>query len=334
MSFDVTIAGSTEFAVSAGDSVLAAALRSGIGFPYDCSSGGCGSCRFELLEGTMEDLWPNAPGLSARERSRKRLLACQCRPTSRSVIRVKTSDEYRTKILPTKQLAVLESVADLTHDLREFTFRTNAAAAFIPGQYALVEIPELDSRRAYSMSNLPNSEGIWQFIVRRVIGGRYTSFLFDSLKLGDAISLDAPYGMAWLRDDSPRDIVCIAGGSGLAPMLSIARARSATLRKTDSRLFFYYGGRTSADLAGESQLRSLDGFDERIFYRAALSSSDPAWSGRTGFIHTAVESDLAADIPSFEYYLAGPPAMAEATQTMLILKHSVPISQIHQDRFF
>lgn len=331
MGVEVRTQDGVSFSVGEGDSILTAALRAGVGFPHECCVGGCGACRFELLAGSVTELWPDAPGLTARDRGRGKKLACQSAPLESCDIKVRTSLEYVPPIRPSRRTVTLEGVMDVTGDLREFTFSGEAAAQFLPGQFALLSVPDVQGTRAYSMSNLPNPEGVWQFIIRRVAQGKATRFLFDEMRPGDTLELDGPYGAAWLREDSPRDIVCIAGGSGLAPVLSIARA--AAVGQPGRSVYFYYGGRGTSDLCGQTQLAQLPGYGERLHYLAAISNPEPQWKGPSGFIHEVVEADLGAKLSQFDFYFAGPPAMVTAVQEMLMVRHCVPHTQIHFDRF-
>jgi toluene monooxygenase electron transfer component len=332
MQFTVKLNGAGSFLADRGDTLLCAAQRANIGFPYDCSSGGCGNCRFELLSGDVEDLWAEAPGLSERDRARNKLLACQCRIKSDVEIRIRTNDEYLPATLPVKANAKVLNVQNLTHDMREITLQTSMPADFKPGQYALLKTGSVGHPRAYSMSNLPNADGIWQFIIRRVPSGEFTNLLFDTIDKTSTLIIDGPYGLAWLREDAPRDIVCISGGSGFAPMLSIARG--ATKSVSSRNINFYFGARTPRDVVDISKIESSLGSSSRFNYRIAVSNPEQGWSGSTGFIHELVEQELTGRMDSFEYYVAGPPPMVEAVQEMLFLRHKVPIQQVHQDRFF
>ncbi|MFM2076753.1 MAG: hypothetical protein RJA49_643, partial [Actinomycetota bacterium] len=209
-----------------GDTLLRAAHRQGVGIPYECNAGGCGSCRIQVVEGDVHDLWPDAPGLSDRDRRTGRLLACQTRAASDLTIRVRASADY-LGIAPVRQWAQVAEIEPVTHDMRRFVLRTSAGAVFRPGQYVSLFLPGVEAPRNYSMSNLENDDGLWEIIVRRVPGGLATTALFEELRVGDPVEIDGPYGLATLRIDAERDIVCVAGGSGLAPMLAIARGASA-----------------------------------------------------------------------------------------------------------
>ena len=324
MSYNVQIEGGEAFAfpLNDEDTLLRAGLRAGAGLPHECSVGGCGACRFDLLEGEMERLWPEAPGLSERDRKRGKYLACQSRPLSDCVIKLRTADEYRPVVPARRRPATLVERRKLTADMAEFTFRTPGAAAFLPGQYALLYPQGVVGARAYSMSNLANADGIWQFVIRRTPNGRGSGALFD-LAVGDTLPLDGPYGHAYWRAESPREIVCIAGGSGLAPMLGIARAA------LPGTVHFFDGARTSADLCGRARLPQAPS----LAYHPVLSTPDATWTGATGFVHPEVVRTLAAPLDQYEYYFAGPPPMIEAVQTLLMVEHRVPYAQIHFDRF-
>ena len=320
------------------DTVLRGALRAGVGFPYECNSGGCGSCKFEIIEGNVENLWPDAPGLTERDRRKGYLLACQCRAVTNLRIKVRTAPEYVPVITPKPIQAKFVSVHEITHDIREFRFVSDAGANFLPGQYAMLAIPGVSNPRAYSMSNLGNEGGEWHFQIRHVANGAATNKLFHHLQVGGEIEIDGPYGLAYLRTDVVRDIVCVAGGSGLAPMVSIARgAAQLGLLKT-RQLHFFYGGRTPRDICGEAFLRDLPGYGERIHFYPVVSlpgdNSDAHWTGETGFVHDLVRRVFEDSLSNFEFYFAGPPPMTQTLQEMLMIGYKVPFEQIHFDRFF
>ena len=314
------------------DSLLRAALRAGVPWPYECSVGGCGSCRFDLLEGEVEDLWPGAPGLGQRERARGRRLACQSRPLTPLRIKARL-DEADPALRPARRMSVrLLQRRALGADMAEFTFESSGPAQFLAGQYALFHWPGVPGPRAYSMSNLPNPSGLWSFIVRRAPHGAGSRALFEGLLAGTQCDMDGPYGHAYYRQEAARDIVCVAGGSGLGPMLSIVRAFVA--RPAGRRLHIYYGVRDQRDLASADDLRALA--DARLADLTVVLSqpaASPAWSGATGFVHEQVERDLGGQARGMEHYLAGPPPMLDAMQDYLLLRAGVPHRQIHFDRF-
>ena len=184
------------------------------------------------------------------------------------------------------------------------------------------------------MSNLSNAEGRLQFLVKRKSGGALSEFLVDRVRVGDLITLSGPYGVAYLRDEIRRDILCVAGGSGLSPMLAIVRGalRSPALRA--SKISLFYGGRTADDIVGLATFGDISPeLGGRFsFHVAASEPKDEAWGGERGFIHDLVERSLDPDLKNFEIYVAGPPAMTKASLEMFA-RHSVPTEQIHYDDF-
>jgi toluene monooxygenase electron transfer component len=332
---EVRIAGGEAYRCAEDDTLLRAALRSGLGMPYECNSGSCGTCKVELVEGRIESLRPDAPGLGERDRAKNRVLACQAQPRADCTIKVRLRAENVPRHRPARFRARLEAVRDLTHDVREFTFAAQGAPGFLPGQYALFYLPGLTAPRTYSMANVDDGSGRWQFIVRRVPGGTGTSTLFHDVGVGSEVEIDGPYGLAYLRTDSPRDIVCIGGGSGLAPVLSIARGAVREPKLDGRNIHVFYGARTSRDLCGETELCALPGYGERLFFHPVLSQSQEpdGWKGAKGFVHELARDFIGERWADFEYYFAGPPPMAEAVQRMLIDKR-VPYPQVHFDSFY
>jgi len=324
------------FSQKPGDTILRAALRAGIGMTYECNSGGCGACKFELISGEIQTLWSNAPGLSDRDRSRGRHLACQCRALDDISIKATISNECTPLLPPTRQQATFLGSKAITHDIREFRFLADEHASFLPGQFALLDIPGVESSRAYSMANTTNNSREWHFQIRKVTNGSGTKILFDELQEGAKINLDGPYGLAHLRPDVERDIVCVAGGSGLAPMISITRGAVESSLLKNRKLYFFYGARTPNDVCGEEMLSNLEGFGDRIIYVPVVSHVEEGveWSGQRGFVHQQLSSILNRELGNFEFYFAGPPPMTQALQELLMLDHKVPFNQIHFDRFF
>ncbi|MEO0316497.1 MAG: hypothetical protein RL404_174 [Pseudomonadota bacterium] len=331
MDYQVEIEGGATFDVDPSeDSLLRAALRAGTGFPHECSVGGCGACRYDLLEGEVEDLWPEAPGLSERDRKRGKRLACQTRPRGDCKVKVRCDPSYVPPIRPERIDCVLTRRRMLTDDMAELSFEATRPVAFLPGQYALLRLPGIQGLRAYSMSNVANGSCTLQFIVRRTAGGAGSRLLVDRMALGSSVTIDGPNGHAYLREQTARPLVCIAGGSGLAPMLSVATRAAALGMSMD----FFFGGRSAGDMCARPLLTLLPGFGSRLRLHEVVSGPDSsAWSGATGWVHEAVERLVNADAREREYYFAGPPAMIEALQEMLMVRLQVPYEQIHFDRF-
>ena len=314
------------------ETLLSAGLRAGIGFPYECCSGICGSCRFEITEGAVRSRWPDAPGLNPRDRRLHRQLACQSRPLTDCIIRLRLDPRYVSAIRPRRMTGVLRSIEPVTPDIRRVTVSTGGAAEFLAGQFVLFHLPDVAGPRAYSMSNTPNREGTWEFYIKQIRGGEFTEALFNDAAAGASLELEGPYGMAYLRPVSDRPVLCVAGGSGISPMLSIARALGRD--RSTPPLYFYIGGRAPGDVFALLPIAEAACGARTFHLCAAVSDAVPAadWNGEIGLIHALVERDLAARLKDFDIYLAGPPPMVKACLAMLS-RHEVAADRVHYDAY-
>jgi len=225
---------------------------------------------------------------------------------------------------------VLAGRRPISADLWELRFLVPHAPPFWPGQYALLYPAGVQGARAYSMSGLDQGDGDWRFIVRLTPGGNGSTTLCRQLQEGEAIDIDGPFGHAYLRS-SERDVVCVAGGSGLGPMLSVARGVLA--ESSARRVHFFLGLRNESELGAADEVRALH--DARLHTTVVLSSphGPEPWAGPTGFVHQALEGALPSPADAFDYYFAGPPPMIEAMQDLLMVRHRVPFEQIRFDRY-
>lgn len=258
-------------------------------------------------------------------------------PLGPATIAVRLEPTRAPPIAPARRAARLVSRRALTHDLWEFELHAEGGAEFLPGQYALLALPGVAGWRAYSMANLANPDGTWQFIVKRKPGGAASQALFDAPRADLPIELDGPFGHAFLAPDAASPVVCIAGGSGLSPMVSILRA---ALRRPDAigrRATLFYGARRPEDIVDLGCFADLGAARASIDYRIVLSAADDIepgiWPGLRGMVHEAVERDDGAIIAAAETFVAGPPPMVEASIAVL-RRGGVPDSRIHFDSFY
>lgn len=320
------------------DTITRSGLKAGLGMPYECNSGGCGTCRFELVEGEVDNLYPEAPVLTERDRKRGRQLACQSRPKGDVTIRQRLEDIYRPLLPPRRQAFEFAGASAVTHDISEFKFHSLQPHAFLPGQYALLYLDGVPAPRAYSMSNIADGKNTaWEFQIRKKPGGAATTALFERLRPGASVQIDGPYGHAYLREDSPRDVTCVAGGSGISPMLSIVRGIAASPKMKNRTVHFFMGGRAPRDICGEKELRALPGFGKTIHFHPAISEpgleTTGNWSGSFGLIHEVVAKMHGDRMSEFEWYFAGPPPMVNAMADVLRISGVKPEQQ-HFDRYF
>lgn len=335
----VTVSGAPSFPCSEGDTLLRAALRAGVPASYECNSGGCGTCKFTYDAGTVTVLQEDSNGLTPRDRRKGKQLACQSIPDGDLTASMLLGESWPNgHARPRRFAAKVVGTRPLTHDLVEITLNSEDAADFLPGQFAMISLdgpfggPD-HAERAYSMSNLPNGEGVWQFQVKRVPDGSVSGRVTE-LTVGSTVHLDAPYGHAHLKDTA-RDVVCIAGGSGLAPMVSIARGLAARSDAADRKLDFFYGARATRDRCVEEFIAEVaDALATTRLVEALSSADDQDWTGARGFVHEVLASHAPENLAERDIYIAGPPMMTDAVVRMLVLDRQIPVDQIHYDRFF
>ena len=320
--------GGLVFRCGPGQTLLSAALAAGIDLPYECASGSCGGCRARLIDGAVTALWADAPGLSERDRRKgDRILCCQSVAQGDCVIQVQPGAAPPPRP-PAPLQARVRSLQPLNRDVVHLVLEAGQDVDFLPGQFMLFALPAAIGRRAYSMSNLPDGSGRLEFIIKRKPGGAGTAHLVDTLRAGDRVDLEGPYGRAWLRDAGSRDIVLLAGGSGLAPMWSIAQA--ALQRDGDGRVRLYFGANRAADLfwlEEFARLRSVRPGLEVNLVLANPSASDPEGC-RHGLVGEVMAAELGAVLED-DLYMAGPPGLVDS-----VLRGFVGAGRARADRVF
>jgi CDP-4-dehydro-6-deoxyglucose reductase len=319
------------FQVQEGETVLAAALRQGVHLPYGCRTGSCGTCRAHVLEGTSA--YPEgAPlALTALEMHEGETLLCRAVP--QSDLKVEASEitamaALRVKAMPCR-VAKLEKLA---HDVMGLYLRLPAVERmqFLPGQYIDILLPQ-NHRRSFSLANPPHDDQFLELHVRNVPGGRFSQEVFQQLQEGTLLRIQGPLGTFFLREDSTRPMVLVAGGTGYAPIQAILRHVFEQGQQRD--IVFYWGARAARDLYADAKLTAWMKEHPRFRYIPVLSEpmGSDHWRGRTGFVHDAVLADL-ADLSGHDIYLSGPPPMVNAARSAFPL-HGADPQHIYSDSF-
>lgn len=320
------------------ETILQAALNQGLAFPHNCRAGGCGSCKCRLRSGTVKELTDKSYVLSAEQLREHYILACQSVPQSDIEIEVALLEDHEA-VAPETHRAQIQQLTPLTHDILHVLLRLETPVRFVPGQYAQLQALEGSAAgiaRSYSFANVPESDGtaaIAEFMIRHVPGGRFTDWLFTAAGKGARLELSAPYGQFFLRE-SAAAIVCIAGGSGLAPIISLLYGALETLILPRSVVFFF-GARSAADLYYLDRielLRRAWPADFQFIPVLSHEAVDSAWPGRRGLIGEHLHEALGEQLPETDAYLCGPPAMIDSCIAVLSAG-GVPDSRIHYDKF-
>jgi toluene monooxygenase electron transfer component len=321
------------FSCRSDETLLKAGLEAGLRLPYECSTGSCGSCRARLLTGEVETRWPEAPGLSGRDRARGRILCCQSEPRSDVTIEVDLLPDG-PEPRPGSRLARVTEIVPLTADTLRIVCEPDEPLRFLPGQYVLFVIPGERGRRAYSMCDRPGDGSRLDFVVRAKPGGVATSFLFEKLHPGDALELEGPYGRAFLREPVERDLVLAAGGSGLGPVLSILREALEGGGAEGRKLTLVFGVRRRRDLFDVDVLEALARAHPNLELVLALSEPEPLepWDGEFGLVHEVLLRRV-PDLTDRDVYMAGPPPMIDALLRACIFERKMSPERIRFDRF-
>lgn len=311
--------------VELGVNLLETLRANEIPISYSCMSGRCGVCRCRVLEGKI--LAANGELRQPVLNEETHVLACQSTVTGPCTIEIPEPDEvicYPAKSLKAKLVEMRQE----THDIRSLFFKTNKPLEFAPGQYATLEFTP-DRIRPYSMAGITGDELI-EFHVRLVPGGRVSSYVFDTLKEGQSIRLSGPLGASYLRRRHEGPMLLVAGGTGLAPVLSILRG--ALAEGMTNPIHLYFGVRTSQDLYCTDRLKALAEAHPQISLHLAISNGDVPAGMRAGLVTEAIEADW-SDLEGFRVYLCGAPAMVEAA-TIVVKRRGLPLSGIYADAFY
>lgn len=320
--------------LAAGETILQAALARGIAYPHNCTVGTCGSCKTHLVEGQVKPLSDFGYTLSKEELEAGYILACQAVPRD-AVTVIEVADLGADLPAPESFKARVVSTQVLTHDILKVDVELDRPMRFVAGQYASFRTAGLKDRaRNYSFADAPQRSGsrALSFFIRKVPGGKFTEALFAGQLAQETLELDGPHGSFRLRPGNA-DMVCVAGGSGLAPLLSVLEdMRMRRVRRPCTLLF---GARTQADLYALDQVATLaQGWLERFAFVPVLSHEPPdsGWTGARGWVTDHIDSSVAGDWAVAEGYMCGPPPMIDAGISRL-RERGVTLDRIHYDKF-
>jgi len=312
MSFSVKVEPSGHtFTVDSNESVLDAALRQGLTLPYGCRNGACGSCMGKVVEGKVN--YPDGlpPALSEEQQLAGMALFCQARPETDLVIEAReaaANQDIPIKILPTR----IAEMSRLNHDvmLLKLKIPSTERLQFLAGQYVDFVLPD-GRRRSFSLANAPHDDEFLVLHIRHIEGGRFTGEVFDKMQVKDILRIEGPFGGFYLREESDRPMIFMAGGTGFAPIKGmIEHAFAAGISRP---MHLYWGARARRDLYMEALPEQWLKEHPNFSYTPVLSEPMPedSWQGRTGYVHEAVIQDY-PDLGGYDIYASGPPVMVYA----------------------
>jgi propane monooxygenase reductase subunit len=326
-----------ELEVDEDETILDAAFRQGIMLMHGCKEGQCAACKSFLLDGEVDLDRYSTFALPDFEESEGYTLLCRAHAMSDVEIELINYDEeiIRSGVPIVEATAEVEAVESLTHDIRRLVLKLPDPLVFSAGQYMDISIPGADGEhRSFSMANTPGQPDRLEFMIKLYEGGHFSGLLARSangngIKVGDALRCKGPYGVFTLRDSSPRRLVFIAGGAGMAPIMSLLRSMEE--KGSQRPATFYYGARTAGDLFVLEELERLAGTLPDLTFVPALSDSAEGWDGEAGLI-TDVVDRMEDDLTDVDAYLCGPPPMVDAA-IALLERRGCPESRIYFDKF-
>jgi CDP-4-dehydro-6-deoxyglucose reductase, E3 len=331
MSFRINVpATGHEFSVEDGETVLEAALRAGIGLPYGCRNGACGKCAGELFSGEVR--YANElRGAALQEANSGKTLFCQALPQGDleiSVREITTGRDIEIKTLPCR----VESMQLLTHDIMRLRLKLpeTERLQFLAGQYIEFLLKD-GKRRAFSIANAPHDDAFIELHIRHVPDGQFGDYVFKGMKVKELMRIEGPLGSYYLREDSPRSIILVGGGTGFAPLKGMLE--HAFHVGIERPVHLFCGVRARRDLYMDEMASAWAKTHANLKYTPVLSEpmEGDDWHGKTGLVHEAIVEQY-PDLSGFDVYMSGPPPMIRAGMDVFYA-HGLPQSQIYSDSF-
>jgi toluene monooxygenase electron transfer component len=324
------------------ESILYAGLRQGINLPFECATGTCGTCRARVASGDVDVRWREAPGGARLKPEKGDVLMCQARARSDCLLRVPSELVLSDKASPAVRRGSMRGVRLLTRDVMHFDLHLSRPMDFVAGQFVVLEKPEIAGGRAYSMVNFARDVEQIALVVKRKPGGRFCDWLFDNFSGEAAVEVFGPLGSAVFRPEDDRNFVCIAGGSGIAGMMSILECATQVDYFRDHKGALFFGVRTLADAFYLEHLsRHAQNSHSNLEVTVALSDETvdaplhakfPIIKLANGMVHEVAARGMAERDKNLIAYIAGPPVMVDSAIRSLIVG-GVLRKDIRYDKF-
>lgn len=334
MSFHVTVQPSGRaFDVPNDETILNAAMREGVGLPYGCKDGACGSCKCKMLDGRVVHGQHQDKALSADEEAAGFILTCCAKPQTDVVLESRTvvgAGDHPVIKMPCRVASITRAAPDVA--LLNLQLPANNTFGYRAGQYVEFILRD-NSRRCYSMASAPQaSNSEIELHIRHMPGGKFTDHVFGALKEKDILRVEGPFGTFFLREDTDKPIVLLASGTGFAPIKAlIEHMRAQGITRT---VTLYWGARVKADLYLNDWAEQAASEMPQLRYVPVLSDATPAdaWGGRTGFVHQAVMADH-PDLSGYEVYACGAPIMVDSARRDFVAQCGLPGEAFFADSF-
>jgi CDP-4-dehydro-6-deoxyglucose reductase len=333
MSHQITVQPSgRNFTAEPDETLLDAALRQGLTLPYGCKDGACSACKGNIVSGRVDHGKSQPHALTDAEKAEGKALYCCARAESDLVIECKQmtlASDIPVKTLPSR----IEKLERLAPDVIELHLRlpSSERLQFWAGQYIDILLKD-GKKRSYSLANAPHDDEFLQLHIRHVPGGLFTEQVFSTMKARDILRFNGPHGSFYLREDSDKPVILLAGGTGFAPVKAIVE--HAIAEKCSRPLCIYWGAKARIDLYQHALAEAWAAANANVKYVPVLSepAAGDAWTGRTGFVHQAVVEDF-PDLSGYQVYACGSPVMIDAAREDFVAQCRLPDEEFFADAF-
>ena len=320
------------FTVAPGETLLEAALRQNIGLPYGCRNGACGACKGVLRSGELEYGEYQERALHPSEKAAGKALTCCTRPLTDIVFEVRElagAKDLAIRTLPAR-VERIEKIADEVAILY-LKLPASERLQFLAGQYIDVLMKD-GKRRSFSLANAPHDDGFLQLHVRKTAGGAFSRYVFEEMKERAILRFEGPLGTFFLREDSDKPMVFVAGGTGFAPIK--AMIEHALHHGVDRQMVLYWGARSRRDLYLADLPSTWQREHPNFTYIPVLSEPLPEdrWQGRTGLVHQAALDDFES-LAGFQVYACGAPGMTDIAKQTFVEERGLPEDEFYCDAF-
>lgn len=324
-----------QFGAADSETILAAAISAGVGLPYGCKDGACGSCKCKKLSGEVRHDTYSDKALSPQELADGYVLTC--RATAQTDVVLESRQVTDVNAYPIKKMPVrVAALEKLSHDVMRVQLQlpANNVFKYFAGQYMEFILRD-GSRRAYSMATAPHVQdsapGV-ELHIRHMPGGLFTDHVFGSMKEKEILRAEGPFGTFFLREDSDKPMVFLASGTGFAPIKALLEHMQH--HNIQRPVSLYWGGRRPEDLYLHDWLTALSSQMPHLRYVPVVSDALPEdhWGGRTGYVHQAVLDDF-ADLSGYEVYACGAPIVVESARTSYTRQRGLPEEAFFADAF-
>lgn len=302
------------------ESILDCLIRHDIDYPHSCRSGICQACLIKTTDSPVESEWQQ--GLPETLIDQGYFLACQAK--SRNSLHLKDLDAAECE-----HQATLSELSHLNYNVIKMRLLTDDLESWIPGQYLTLINPEGISR-SYSIANMPAQEGYIELHIKLKDGGEMSRWIVQSAKSGMALNIRGPFGKCYYlnREHSSFDILLVGTGTGLAPLLAIAK--TALSEQHPGEITLVHGGCHDEDIYYSEELQTLEQFYSNFHYVPCVLKSRGIYPEASIFDESLCH--LSSNLQSMQVYVCGPKETTNKLKTQMFLA-GVPSAGIFSDAF-